>query len=158
MKSDKIYCKLGIFLLNSLYKISLENYYTKFIEIPKIPQIYYRISYTKNQDFANLMKIIIKYDIPALKPTFCHEVFIKSPWVFSYAPGISFSLGKHPQRNGKRTLASTGQIFLKKSTSVWFIAWRPHMKSDPSRCHRDKIFQWFQLCSLNLEPGRGRFE
>ena len=42
------------------------------------------ISYTKNQDFANLMKIIIKCDIPALKLTFCHEFFIKSPWVFSY--------------------------------------------------------------------------
>ena len=60
MKGDEISFKLGNFLLNSLYKISLGNYYTKFIEIPKIPQIYYRISYTKNQDFANLMKIIGK--------------------------------------------------------------------------------------------------
>ena len=58
MKSNKIYFKLGNFLLNSLYKISLENYYTKFIEIVKIGQIYYRNSYTKNQDFANLMKIM----------------------------------------------------------------------------------------------------
>ena len=53
-----MYSKLGNFLLNSLYKISLENYYTKFIEIVKIGQIYYRNSYTKKQDFANLMKII----------------------------------------------------------------------------------------------------
>ena len=36
---------------------------TKFIEILKIRKIYYRISYTKNQDFANLMKIMkfLKY-------------------------------------------------------------------------------------------------
>ena len=66
MKRDEIYFKLGNFLLNSLYKISLENYYTKFIEIVKIDQIYYRNSYTKNQDFANLMKIIGKNDMPAL--------------------------------------------------------------------------------------------
>ena len=66
MKRDEIYFKLGNFLLNSLYKISLEKYYTKFLEIAKIHQIYYRNSYTKNQDFANLMKIIGKNDMPAL--------------------------------------------------------------------------------------------
>ena len=53
--------KLENLLLNSLYKISLEKKTTKFIEIIEIHQIYYRISYTKNQDFANLMKIMIKF-------------------------------------------------------------------------------------------------
>ena len=71
-------------LLKSLYKISREKKTTKFIKIIEIHSIYYRISYTKNQDFANLMKIIIKYGIPALKPTFCHEFFIKRPWFFFY--------------------------------------------------------------------------
>ena len=61
-----MYLKLGNFLLNSLYKISLEKYYTEFIEIIKIHQIYYRNSYKKNQDFANFMKIIGKNDMPAL--------------------------------------------------------------------------------------------
>ena len=67
MKRDEIYFKLGNFLFNSLYKISLENYYTKFIEIVKIDQIYYRNSYTKNQDFANFMKIIGKMIPPHSK-------------------------------------------------------------------------------------------
>ena len=84
MKSDKIYFQLGNFLLNSLYKISPENYYTKFIEIIKIGQIYYRKSYTKNQDFANFMKIIGKNDTSSLQVTFLIEFFIKSLRVFSY--------------------------------------------------------------------------
>ena len=84
MKSDKIYFKLGNFLLNSLYKISLENYYTKFIEIIKIGQIYYRNSYTKNPDFANFMKIIGKNDTSSLQVTFLIEFFIKSLRFFSY--------------------------------------------------------------------------
>ena len=67
MKSDKIHFKLGKFQLNSLYKISLENYYTKFIEIVKIDQIYYRNFYTKKLDFANLMKIIGKMIPPHSK-------------------------------------------------------------------------------------------
>ena len=58
--------ELGNLLLNSLYKISLENKTTKFIEIIKIHQIYYRISYTKNHDFTNLMKIMMKFDIASL--------------------------------------------------------------------------------------------
>ena len=61
-----MYFKLGNFLLNSLYTISFEKYYTKFIENIKIHQIYYRNSYTKNQDFANLMKIIGKNDTSSL--------------------------------------------------------------------------------------------
>ena len=79
-----MYFKLGNFLLNSLYRISLENYYTKVIEIVKIDQIYYRNSYTKNQDFSNLMKIMIKFDIASLYLTFCQEFFIKTFRIFSY--------------------------------------------------------------------------
>ena len=58
--------ELGNLLLNSLYNISFEKYYTKFLEIAKIHQIYYRNSYTKNQDFTNFMKIMIKSDISSL--------------------------------------------------------------------------------------------
>ena len=47
-------------------------------------QIYYRISYRKNHDFANLTKIIMKSDVSSLYLTFCHDFFMESPWVFSY--------------------------------------------------------------------------
>ena len=90
-------------------------------------EIYYRISYSKFHDFANLMKIMMKNDISSLYLTFCHEFFMESLRVFSYAPGISFSLGKHVQHSCKLMLASSGEIFLQKSTSRWFIAWHPHI-------------------------------
>ena len=84
VKGDEISFKLGNFLLDSLYKNCIEKKPTKFIEILKIRKIYYRISYTKNQDFANLMKIIIKCDIPALKLTFCQDCFYQKSSGFSY--------------------------------------------------------------------------
>ena len=54
----------------------------KKVLIKLMNTLYYRISYTKIPDFGNLMKIIIKCDISALKITFWHEFFIKSPWFF----------------------------------------------------------------------------
>ena len=81
--------KLGNLLLNSLYKISLEKKTTKSSKSYKSNQIYYRIPYRKNQDFANLTKIIMKSDVSSLYLTFCHEFFVESPWVFSYDRGES---------------------------------------------------------------------
>ena len=66
MKGEEIVFKLEIILLNSLYKIPIEKSTTKFVQIVKFHEIYYRISYTKNQHFANLMKIHEKYDISSL--------------------------------------------------------------------------------------------
>ena len=91
-------------------------------------EIYYRISYSKFHDFANLMKIMMKNDISSLCLTFYHEFFMESLRVFSYAPDISFSREKHAQHNGKLMLTSTGEMFLQNSTSRWFIAWHPHIK------------------------------
>ena len=62
---------------------------TKSSKYYKSNQIYYRISYTKNQDFPNLMKIIMKSDISSLYLIFWYEFFMESPWVFSYDPEIS---------------------------------------------------------------------
>ena len=110
-----------------IYKIYLVKKSTKSSKSYKSNQIYYRISYTKNQDFPNLMKIIIKYDISSLYLTFCHEFFIESPWVFSYDPEISCYCQKTIQNTPIHCESNAVQIYSEFSKILGFIAWRFHI-------------------------------
>ena len=90
--------------------------------ITKIHQIYYRIPYTKNQDFPNFMKIIVKSGISSHFLTFRHEFFMESLRVFSYDLENSCCRQNAIQRNPIRGVPNDFQMFCEFWKLLGFIA------------------------------------
>ena len=100
---------------------------TKFFGISKIHSIYYRISYTKINDFPNLEKIIVKSEISSRFITFCHEFFMESLQVFSYDLENSRCRQRAIQRIPYNCACNAGQMFSQFWKILGFIAWRFHI-------------------------------
>ena len=126
-KSSHFFVELGNLLLDFLYKILDWKKTTKFFEIPKIHSIYYRISYTKINDFPNLEKIIVKSEISSRFITFCHGFLMESLRVFSYDLENSRCRQRAIQRIPYNCACNAGQMFSQFWKILGFIAWRFHI-------------------------------